>query len=159
MLLHLPPLAAGLILMTFNIQGHFIGKISSTTLSTLQFAAKMLEVLMQLSLGTMLLSLVRNATIDGGNLPLGFFIAPARINDLSYLWSLELWGSLTSRFRGNWRTVLLAVAAPAGVVLAAIVGPSGAVLMIPRPVEDYEDKFLMLMDNQSSLYRNNVHFL
>ena len=62
-LLHLPALVVGLLLILFNIRGYLFGNVSSTTLSALQFPAKLLEMLMQLSLSAILLTLVRNAIV------------------------------------------------------------------------------------------------
>ena len=156
---HLMPLTAALALIILNACGFFVGNISTTALTGFQFAAKVLEIMIQASISILLLGLVRQQLVGAGSLPLGGLMAPLRLTDISYLWSLELWGFWTSRHLRGWRTYILAGLVPAFVILAALVGPSSAVLMIPRPVNDSMMEYLVIMDSQNALFPQKVDFL
>jgi len=107
-------------------------------------------------LSDMLLGVVRQLVVGQGKVPLGGLFAPLRLTDISYLWSLELWGLFTSRHNRHWRIYTLALLAPSLVILAALVGPASAMLMIPRTETHGMWKGLVLMDAQSTLFPQRV---
>ena len=150
--LHLVPMSAALALMILNIRSYFVGGISPTKVTALQFSAKLLEILMQASLAAILFGLVRHELVGGRNLPLGSILAPLHITDISYLWSLNHWGSLTSQDPRGWRKLSLLVIIPATIILAALVGPSSAVLMIPRPISYLYGKELDFTDEAATSF-------
>lgn len=154
--LHILPAAAALVFVVFNLQGYLVGNISTSVITAIQFAAKVLEVLIQTSLTAILLSLIRYQAVFTHNLPLGSLLAPVNTVRVSYLWSLELWGSLTSPCLRGWRRVLLSVAIPATIILAAIVGPSSAILMIPRSIIHPNGRLLAFLDDTATLFPESV---
>ena len=155
---HLIPLLAIVVLIVLNTNGYFIGDISISAASAFQFAAKLLELMIQASLATILLSIVRRHVLGAG-LPLGALFAPSRTTDVSYLWSLEFWGSVTAKRRFGWRMVMLLILIPLFVVLAAVVGPSTAVLIVPRSIDFPTHQYLVLLDSNSDLFPDTVNSL
>ena len=129
-LLHPIPLSSAIAFLILNWSGYFVGP-SFTFSTTLQFVAKLQELLIQASLAEIVLSIVRSQMMEG-YLPLGALSASAQAMHLPYLWSLDLLAAVTSpSFRGR-RKALFVCLVPLLVLLAALVGPSSAVLMIPR---------------------------
>jgi hypothetical protein len=109
----------------------------------LQFAAKFHELTMQASLVEVLLCVVRTGVIDG-NIPLGALSSATRATQLSCLWSLDFVSIFTSPTLHGWRRAALLLAIPFLLVLTSLVGPSSAVLMIPRPDTPYIDQKITL---------------
>lgn len=134
---HILPLMVVIVILTLNIRTYFIGEISTNDLTAIQFAAKMLEVLIQASIATMVLALIRLYAVGGESLPLGALLIPTQLSDVSRLWSLELWGGLTSKKINISRRTVLCVILPFAIALTAVIGPSSAILMIPRPIQVY----------------------
>ena len=129
-LLHLVPLSSAVAVLVLNWSEYFVGP-SFTLSTTLQFIAKLQELLMQASLAEIALSIVRSQMMEG-YLPLGALSASTQAMHLSYLWSIDLLATVTSQsFRGR-RKALFVCLVPLSVLLTALVGPSSAVLMIPR---------------------------
>lgn len=149
-LLHLLPVTVCILLVTLNFKTFFIGTVSTEGLTAFQFASKLLEVLIQASITAIVLAAVRNQVLGKSPLPFGGLIAPFRTTDLSLLWSLELWGFFTSP-DVSYR-IVLCLLFPFAVVLATTIGPSSAVLMIPRPVTHLATNELLLMNPADVLY-------
>lgn len=149
---HVIPLFCALALIVLNTRTMYIGTVSATVSTTIQFAAKFTEVLMQSSLAVILLDIVRRLVLSSESLPLGSFLAPYRLTDVSFLWSMEYWGSATSPYPRGLRRVVVSLVVPAIFLLAALLGPSTAVAMIPRLIHAPVAQTLVLMDDMSSLY-------
>lgn len=132
-ILHIPPLAGAMTLIALNASHYYIGGPIFYGNASLQFVAKIHEVWMQASLSIVLLSFVR-AHLLGSGAPFGILFAPSGVSNVSYLWSLEYWSSVTSGSLRGWRRVVLIVVVTVTIILAALVGPSSAVAMIPRLV-------------------------
>lgn len=130
-LLHVLPLSGAVTLLTLQRTKYWIG--TETSMSTfLQFAAKLHELMMQASLVEVLLCIIRTAAIDG-YVPLGTLSGATQPTQLSYLWSLDFVSTFASpAFRG-WRKGAVVLAIPSLLLLTSFVGPSSAILMIPRP--------------------------
>ncbi|KAF2271038.1 hypothetical protein CC78DRAFT_573414 [Lojkania enalia] len=129
-LLHVPPLLGAVTLITLNSTSFFYtyGPYDSTGL---QFVAKIHELLMQASISAILLDLIRHLAFTS-HLPFGFLFAPTHTSTVSYLWSLDYWSSVSASAI-SWRLRLVTgLFAFFTIALAALVGPSSAVLMIPR---------------------------
>lgn len=129
-LLHALPFAAVLAL-THHSQcpTGYVGNVSPTTTTTIQFAAKLLEILIQSSLAAISLGLVRSHALGQEALPLGGFLVPYRLTDTSHLWSLDFWGSATSGEFFERKRITIIVAIMASVLIAALVGPAPAIAM------------------------------
>lgn len=104
---------------------------TTNVLNALQFAAKVHETLMVVSLANILLHHVKYRLLSS-TLPLGLATSPFRLLDLTYLWSQEFsaawWGQ-------GGMSILDVVSILVHVflfVLAAILGPASAISMLPR---------------------------
>lgn len=133
--LHIIPLTSAVVLVTLNLQTIDFGSVSTSMTTAIQFVAKWLEILIQSSIAAMLLDVVRHKIPGKSSLPLGVFIAPYRLTDLSYLWSLEYWGSLRAANLSKLYRALLCLGLMLAVVLASVVGPATAVAIVPRNLE------------------------
>lgn len=154
-LLHAVPLAAVLALITINLRVTYVAETTTTTTRTaIQFAAKILESMIQASLAAICLHFIRHEVLGSQSFPLGSFFAPYRIMDISYLWSLELWGSVTATWRR--RRIVLAISIPGIILLVTLIGPSSAVLLIPRPISFQTYRTLMLLDEMAAILPASV---
>ena len=103
-------------------------------LNALQFAAKIHEALIIVSIGDILMGRINHHLLnDGDSLPLGFLPSPLLLNSpFSYLISSELWAPILSS-RGRQRTQK---ATGAMIFLSALLciaaSPLSAITMIPR---------------------------
>lgn len=96
-----------------------------------QLVAKVHEIMIQASLGAILFSFVRHELVLGQGLPFGTLFSGLHLGQISYLWSMEFWGSLRSHHLSSWRKVRLSIIIALCIALGALCGPSSAVLLIP----------------------------
>lgn len=129
-LLHLIPLGGALTLLIFQWIRFFTGTTPDPTI--LQFVAKFHELLMQMSIVEILLCIVRTEAVRGF-VPFGALSGMTQATHLSYLWSFGFGSLFTASTLRGWHKLLLAIAVPILLALTAVVDPSSAVLMIPRP--------------------------
>jgi hypothetical protein len=130
-LLHLFPLVGAASLLILQWTKYWIGpQISVFTF--LQFAAKFHELTMQASIIEVLLCVIRTEVADG-YVPLGALSGLTQATQLSYLWSLDFVSIATSPALRGWRKAMFLLAIPWLLILTSLVGPSSAILMIPRP--------------------------
>lgn len=87
---------------------------------------------MQASVIEIILAFIRKEMVDGF-LPLGALSATLQVYQISYVWSLEFISAVTSAAYTGRRRILFAITVPFLIVLTSVLGPSSAVLMIPRP--------------------------
>ncbi|TGO77619.1 hypothetical protein BELL_0098g00090 [Botrytis elliptica] len=101
----------------------------NTRLNGLQFMAKVHEILIGISLSTIILSFLQHEALRQG-IPLGGFLIAFRITDLGSLLSPELWaaGAFGNHFK---RRLLFVVMSLFAMILAAVSGPASAILMLP----------------------------
>lgn len=130
-LLHIIPLGGATTLLAFYWTTFWIGR-EPVAITALQFVAKLHEILMQASLVDILIYFIRSQVIKG-YIPLGALSGAAQASQLSYLWSLDFVAAYGSRSINVWRRVAFGLAVSTLLVMITIVGPSSAVLMIPRP--------------------------
>lgn len=129
-LLHLLPLAGAIALLVLQWSRYWIAP--QTNVSTiLQFAAKVHELTMQASLIEVLLCCVRTAAIDGF-IPLGALSGATQPTQLAYLWSLDFLAIFSSSAMRGWRKITLILALSFLLIMVSLVGPSSAILIIPR---------------------------
>ncbi|KAL8903194.1 MAG: hypothetical protein Q9207_004087 [Kuettlingeria erythrocarpa] len=138
---HILPVSVSVIILWINFKEAFIGidfrsLISSETINIalLQTAAKVQELLIVASLATVAFQLIRYELIHGNGLPLGLLAAGLDFAKLSWLWSPELLGALwkPDRTPGRFRRVAIVFYLVMAAGLAALAGPSCAVLLIPQ---------------------------
>jgi hypothetical protein len=87
---------------------------------------------MQASLAEVIVCVIRTEAVHR-YVPLGALSGVTQPTQLSYLWSLDYVSIFTSPALSGWRKAALVCAIPVLLVLTALVGPSSAILMIPRP--------------------------
>jgi hypothetical protein len=130
-LVHLVPTSGALVLLVLFWTRYWVGGASDNGTS-LQFAAKLHELLMQASLVDILLYVIRFQAVSG-YIPLGALSGAAKAPQLSYLWSLDFLSAIVSPDFGPRRKAAFTLSAVGLLLMTAVVGPSSAVLMIPRP--------------------------
>lgn len=129
-LIHVVPLGGSAILLLLHWTKLWAGKATDNA-TTLQFVAKLHELFMQASLVDLLLYLIRAQALSDF-VPLGALSAAAG-QQLSFLWSLDFLSAIVSPVFITWRKIWFALSVVILFALTAVVGPSSAVLMIPRP--------------------------
>ncbi|KAJ9608126.1 hypothetical protein H2200_007114 [Cladophialophora chaetospira] len=159
LLVHLAPFAGVLTLLNLNINGCFIGSLSTSAVTAFQFTAKLLELLMQASLSVVLIDAIHWQIVKNQDLPLGGLVAPLQATHVSYLWSLEFWGCLTAKDWRIYRKLYLGLLIFATVVVLALVGPAGAVAMLPRQINYSNGSSLYIMDSAAQLFRQQPSYL
>ncbi len=137
--IHLIPVAGTCIISALNLKGHYIGKeLSGSTgyddqkLLGLQFAAKLHELTITASLTTVLFGLIRHMLINTGGLPFGALFAGFQFRDVSFLYSMEFWGTFLAKLDASRRRWVLIGLIVSCTFLSVSVGPSSATLMRPR---------------------------
>ncbi|KAM5352797.1 hypothetical protein ACJ41O_005519 [Fusarium nematophilum] len=143
---HLVPAVLSVGLITLNMFGYFIGdelegvsNQDNLKMGLLQIAAKVQELLIVGSVGSVIFHVLRSELVFGAGVPLGLLVSGFSFSQLSYFWSAEFLGGLScgqamtgwQRFR-RWFFVTLVVI---GGGLALLAGPATALLMIPRVLE------------------------
>ncbi|KAH9203846.1 hypothetical protein DL95DRAFT_472025 [Leptodontidium sp. 2 PMI_412] len=131
-LVHILPVAACISLLVLASKTTIVGPNSA--FSALQFAAKFHEILMQASIATILLSHIRYEITKDGRVPFGSLFAAAQISSIGFIWSPEMMGTMKSNGMVWTRRLLLVAHVLFAILLAASVGPSSAILMLPRPI-------------------------
>ena len=130
---HLIPLGGAIALLILHWTERLVSfDLAENTSTTLQFVAKLHELLMQASIVEVLLCLIRTESVNRF-VPLGVLSGAMQATQLSYLWSLDFLSIFNSSFIRGWRKFMFAVAIPGFILLISLVGPSSAILMIPKP--------------------------
>jgi hypothetical protein len=129
-LLHVAPLAGAITLLVLQWTSYWVSNKDDYS-SALQFAAKTHELVMQASIVDILLGFLRTGLVDG-LLPLGTLTGALQPTQLSYLWSLDFFSIFQTRTLHKWHKVFFVIVIFVLFALTALVGPSSAVLMIPR---------------------------
>jgi hypothetical protein len=102
--------------------------MSATTLSRVfQFVAKAHEILVVVSLSSMVLNVVKFQLVDGSEgVALGMLTAPYRVGDIRFLFSGAFWTSASSRLAWTL-TALFALCT----LLSLLIGPASAIGFVP----------------------------
>ena len=130
-LIHALPVGLALWLVVLNCNTYYVGSFTYN-LFYYQIGAKVLEIMIQASLTTMILTYIRHELAIGNGLPFGALFSGLQISQISYLWSKELWGSLTSGHLPLRRKLVMLLLILICFILATAAGPSSATLLIPR---------------------------
>jgi hypothetical protein len=130
-LFHLISLSGAIILLCLHWINYWIGWDPPDSTS-LQFVAKLHELLMQYSIVKIIIYIIREEAVRGV-VPLGALSGAIQSTKLSYLWSMYFLSLWTSPALRGWRKALFVLGIPLLMTITALVGPSSAVLMIPRP--------------------------
>lgn len=98
---------------------------ASTINNTLQFVAKVHELLVIASLGALTIKTFKRCLVES-HLPLGLLTGAYRVGDVPYIFSSAFWSSLRSRGK------LLALFVAVNTIVATLVGPASAILLVPE---------------------------
>ncbi|KAL1988865.1 hypothetical protein VTN96DRAFT_6854 [Rasamsonia emersonii] len=127
-LLHSIPIGVAIALIVININGNYY-TYNATWIPTLQFVAKVHELLMQVSIVT-----VAVAYTGRRPLPFGAIFFAYQVTQMSYLWSPEFRAAVTASGWPAFVKVPFLLFVAFSTLLAAAVGLSSAIAMQPRPV-------------------------
>ena len=130
-LIHVLPVGIAIWEVTLNGSSYYVGS-TMYRLFYYQLAAKAHEMLIQASLAAIVFSYVRHEMVLGNGIPFGALFSGLQMNQVSYLWSMEFWGVLSSSHVSFRRKAFTAVFLGVCFVLATVSGSSSAVLLIPR---------------------------
>lgn len=130
-LIHAVPVGIAIWEVTLNWNTYYVGS-TALRLVYYQTAAKVHEMMIQASLATIIFSYVRHEMVLGNGLPFGALFSGLQVNQLSYLWSMEFWGSVGSHHLSIRKKIGTMVFISVCFILAAVAGPSSAILLIPR---------------------------
>ena len=94
--------------------------------------AKVHEIAIEASLSAIVFSYIRYELMLGDGIPFGALFSGLQISQASYLWSMEYWGTFSSK-NVSWKSKLrLLSVVTASIFLAAVSGPSSAILLVPK---------------------------
>lgn len=130
-LIHIVPVGVALWEVIFNWNTYYVGS-NIQNQALYQFCAKLHEMTAQASIAAVVFSYIRYEMSLGQGLPFGALFSGLQISQASYLWSMEFWGSMYSTNLSVRRKISLSLTIVVAILLAATVGPSSAILLIPR---------------------------
>ncbi len=139
--IHIIPCTISLVLTVLNIRGFYLGaelpgtpNQDAAKLGALQLGAKVHELSIHASIATMVYTYLRYELTLGAGVPLGALHAGQRFSELSYLWSIEFWGVISSRrVHASWlRELCFGLGLVTAIFLAALAAPASAIALIPR---------------------------
>lgn len=127
---HVVPLLSAVLLISVNLATWYPRKAPS--MPALQFTAKAIELFTQASIAHLVLFHIRHQALGQKAIPFGALFAGLQTTSISYLWSLEFIGTLSANWCSRCRRCKFALFIGLNVILAASVGPSIAIALIPR---------------------------
>ena len=130
-LIHFIPVSVALSEIVLNWNTYFVG-YHVYNLAYYQFGAKLHEIAIQASLSAVIFSYVRYELVLGDGIPFGALFSGLQISQASYLWSMEFWGTVTSKTISLQNRLRLLSVVTASIFIAAVAGPSSAILLVPR---------------------------
>ncbi|KAJ4312864.1 hypothetical protein N0V84_009718 [Fusarium piperis] len=147
--IHIIPAFVSVGLIVLNILGFFVGNElqgiknqDELKLGFLQVAAKVQELLIVASVGSVIFHLIRSELVFGDGMTLGLLVSGFSFAQVSYFWSPEFLGSLSWGLRcrnvsraQRWKRRGFVLLVFIGGALALLAGPATAVLMIPRRID------------------------
>ena len=136
--IHFLPCITSIAIIAINLKNIFIGRTFTGSIlsnavnsAMLQVASKIQELLIIASLTSIVVHTVRRELLGKDGVPLGAIGGAFLFSSLSYFWSPELWGSFRAQAPLSAKLRLYGLLFISG-LLAALAGPSTAVLIIPR---------------------------
>lgn len=138
--IHVVPAAAACALVILNCKQYYIGGElegpqgeDTEKLAALQFAAKLHELLLLASLGTIIFTYLRRELVFGAGIRFGALFVGFQIDSISLLWSPEFLGTMYHEWKAHpGRKMILISMIVVCTLLGVSVGPSSANLMRPR---------------------------
>lgn len=132
-LVHVVPFVGAVALLTLNFNGLMVQH--ARWYAILQYIAKAHEILMQASITAVFMMYLRRLLVLDHPTPFGALVSGLSITKIGYLWSPEFVATWSFHWSTHGKKATFIMAVVVTVFLAAAVGPSSAVLMVPRPVE------------------------
>lgn len=151
---HAVPIGVSLYLIYINIRGRLWATHGMTVwISALQFVAKVHEMLMQASIGLVVLAYIQYLLVHEVGVPFGALFAYYSNRVLPYLVSMEFRASVTTpTFQGPLKIGFVCFVV-FSVLLASSVGPSSAIAMLPRFINvTAPDYFMSFNASTDDLY-------
>ena len=130
-LIHLIPISISMCEIILNWNTYYVG-VSIYNQAVYQLLAKIHEIAIQASLAAVVFSYIRHEITTGKGIPFGALLSGLQISQISYLWSMEFWGTVRSVHISLRRKFMLLILVFTCIVLASLSGPSSAVLLVPR---------------------------
>ncbi|KAL8766355.1 MAG: hypothetical protein Q9194_006285, partial [Teloschistes cf. exilis] len=130
-LIHVVPFGFSLFEIILNWEVYYVGTTPYSQ-TTYQIIAKAHEILIQASIAAIIFSALRRELALGNGLPFGLLFSGLQVSQISYLWSMELWGAIKTDCLRPVRKIALFALVAGGLLLAAMSGPASAILLIPR---------------------------
>ena len=130
-LIHFIPVTVALWEIVLNWNTYFVG-YNVYNLAYYQFGAKLHEIAIQASLSAVIFSYVRYELVLGDGIPFGALFSGLQFSQVSYFWSMEFWGTVCSKTIPAKIKLRLLFVVAASIFLAAVTGPSSAILLVPR---------------------------
>ncbi|KAH7414108.1 hypothetical protein DE146DRAFT_639324 [Phaeosphaeria sp. MPI-PUGE-AT-0046c] len=124
-LLHLLPLGGAIVLLTLQWTSYIVS-LQNDDSTTLQFVAKLYELLMQTSIAEIVVCIIRTESVKGF-VPLGMLFGIDRAMQFSYLWSPGFWSTLQASVLRGWRKILFLISIFVLILLTPLIGPSSAI--------------------------------
>ncbi len=135
-LLHFLPRSGAVTLVWLICRVYYIGHElagsigqDNLRLLSLQFAAKVHELLMITSLSAVVFTIIQAFLVFGDGVPLGALSAGMQVNHVAFLWSKEFLGICASPFTSSVRKAGFILVLILCTLLGVTVGPSSATLM------------------------------
>ncbi|KAG4263157.1 hypothetical protein FPRO03_10520 [Fusarium proliferatum] len=138
-LVHLPAIA-GIITLSFYIfKNYYIGKelegkpnYDVEKKLGIQFAAKLMEMFIVLSLNAIVFSMIRHEFTIGQSVPYGALVAGQQISEISFLWSEEFFSIVKGKFSQTWKKIGFIITVFVCTIMALGASSLSAVAMMPQ---------------------------
>ncbi|SCO76163.1 uncharacterized protein FRV6_00375 [Fusarium oxysporum] len=138
-LVHLPAIA-GIITLSFYIfKNYYIGKelegkpdYDVEKKLGIQFAAKLMEMFIVLSLNAIVFSMIRHEFTIGQSVPYGALVAGQQISEISFLWSEEFLSIVKGKFSQTWKKIGFIITVFVCTIMALGASSLSAVAMMPQ---------------------------
>ena len=162
---HFIPILACVTALALNVKSIYLGRTlegqirsAPVNIAMLQVTSKLVELLVVASLTNIVVFTIRKEMVTGNGVPLGAISGIFMFSSLSYFWSPELWGSFQGRLSLSSKIRIYGVLVVSG-LLAATIGPSLAVLLIPR-VQDWDagGSDIYLRGSSGDIWPDDIQF-
>ena len=130
-LVHVVPVGVAMWEIVLNWNTYFVG-YAIYNQAYYQFGAKAHEIAIEASLSAIIFSYVRYELMLGSGIPFGALFSGLQVSQASYLWSMEFWGTVSSRSISSKGKLRLLFVVITSIFIAAVAGPSSAILLVPR---------------------------
>jgi hypothetical protein len=98
----------------------------------LQFAAKLHEIFILVSISTIIIDIIRRRLLISSSIPFGFLVGAYQFGSANSLFSASFWGPFTHALRHRRGAVIgLGMLIGIGGIYANAIGPASAVLIVP----------------------------